>query len=211
MKTDDLIAALAADTRDSAPPLATAWWLALAPAVVIAAVIMMSVLGMRADIDDAMHTMRFQFKFVVTGALAISAFAAVRTLSRPEGGTAVMAWIVAAPLLLAAGIVAEFLAVPSAEWSGRMMGEYAGWCLAFIPTMGIAPLAIFLAVLRRGAPTHPTLAGAAVGLLAGSIAALIYAAHCTDDSPLFVATWYTTAVLILTGLGAIGGRLFARW
>ncbi|RVD24643.1 NrsF family protein, partial [Mesorhizobium sp. M4B.F.Ca.ET.017.02.2.1] len=29
--------------------------------------------------------------------------------------------------------------------------------------------------------------------------------------PLFVATWYTLAVVILTGLGALGGRFFVRW
>jgi len=39
----------------------------------------------------------------------------------------------------------------------------------------------------------------------------LYAAHCTDDSPLFVATWYTLAVTLLTVAGAFAGRRFARW
>jgi hypothetical protein len=55
------------------------------------------------------------------------------------------------------------------------------------------------------------LAGAVAGLAAGGIAATLYAAHCTDDSPLFVATWYTLAIAILTGTGAFAGRVFARW
>ncbi|TIM18804.1 MAG: DUF1109 family protein, partial [Mesorhizobium sp.] len=37
------------------------------------------------------------------------------------------------------------------------------------------------------------------------------AAHCFDDSPLFVATWYTIAIAILAALGAFGGRLLVRW
>lgn len=211
MKTDNLIAALGADARRTARPLSTLWWLALPPAVVIAALILVSVLGMRQDIGDAMHTMRFLFKFIVAGALAVTAFAAVRTLSRPEGGKAVMFLVIAAPLLLAVGIAAELLAVPSSEWSSSMMGKYPGWCLAFVPLMGLGPLAIFLAVLRQSAPARPALAGAAAGLLAGGLAALLYATHCTDDSPLFVATWYSIGVLGLTALGALGGRLFVRW
>jgi hypothetical protein len=43
------------------------------------------------------------------------------------------------------------------------------------------------------------------------VSATFYAAHCFDDSPLFVATWYTIAVIILTGLGALGGRFLVRW
>ncbi|TIM19365.1 MAG: DUF1109 family protein, partial [Mesorhizobium sp.] len=38
-----------------------------------------------------------------------------------------------------------------------------------------------------------------------------YAAHCFDDSPLFVATWYTAAIAGLALLGALGGRFFIRW
>jgi hypothetical protein len=55
------------------------------------------------------------------------------------------------------------------------------------------------------------LAGAVAGLLAGGLAATFYAAHCFDDSPLFVATWYTIAIIILAALGALGGRFFVRW
>jgi hypothetical protein len=65
--------------------------------------------------------------------------------------------------------------------------------------------------LRHGAPSRPTLAGAVAGLAAGGLAATFYAAHCTDDSPLFVATWYTIAIAVLTLLGALGASRIARW
>ena len=43
------------------------------------------------------------------------------------------------------------------------------------------------------------------------LAATFYAAHCTDDSPLFVATWYPLAIAMLAIAGALAGRLFVRW
>jgi hypothetical protein len=38
----------------------------------------------------------------------------------------------------------------------------------------------------------------------------MYAAHCTDDSPLFVATWYTLATALVTAIGALLGVRFLR-
>ena len=60
--------------------------------------------------------------------------------------------------------------------------------------------------LRHGAPTRPAVTGAIAGLLASGLAATLYAAHCTDDSPLFVATWYTLAAGLVTAVGALAGR-----
>ena len=80
-----------------------------------------------------------------------------------------------------------------------------------MPLIGIGPLAIFLLALRQGAPSSPVHAGAVAGVLAGGIAATFYAAHSTDDSPLFVATWYIIAIVELGLLGAVGGQRFARW
>ena len=58
---------------------------------------------------------------------------------------------------------------------------------------------------------HFAFAGFCAGLLAGGIAATFYAANCTDDSPLFVATWYPLAIGLLALLGAVLGGRFARW
>ena len=72
-------------------------------------------------------------------------------------------------------------------------------------------LAALLFGLSYGAPTRPTLAGAGAGLLSGAVAASIYISHCPDDSPLFVAAWFTLAILISTGIGAIAGNRLLRW
>ncbi|MER8862588.1 NrsF family protein [Mesorhizobium sp. M0751] len=212
MRTEDLIKALDADARSEALPLGAAWWVAAGAAIVIAAAVFWLTIGPRPDIAIAMHTMRFLSKFVFTIALAASAFALVRALSMPGASTGrVASWMVAAPLLVIVAVILELFAVPASDWGTRLVGTNMVVCLTFIPLIGIGPLAVFLAVLRHGAPTRPVLAGAAAGLLAGGLAATFYAAHCFDDSPLFVGTWYTIAIAGLAVLGAVGGRLFVRW
>ncbi|AZO11339.1 MULTISPECIES: NrsF family protein [unclassified Mesorhizobium] len=212
MRTEDLIRALDADARSKAMPLNAAWLLALAGAAVIAAAAFWMTIGPRPDFMAAAHTMRFLAKFVFTIVLAAAAFALSRALSTPGASTRrAMAWMVAAPLLVVVAVVLELLAVPEAEWGRRLVGSNMMICMAFIPLIGVGPLAIFLWMLRYGAPARPVLAGAVAGLLAGGLAATFYAAHCFDDSPLFVATWYTIAIAFLAALGAIGGRFFVRW
>jgi hypothetical protein len=119
--------------------------------------------------------------------------------------------LAAAPALISLAVVVELFTLPSDTWSATMIGTNSIVCLTYIPLIGIGPLAIFLWTLQYGAPTRPALAGAVAGLLAGGIAATFYAAQCTDDSPLFVATWYTIAITILAILGAVGASRFARW
>ena len=212
MKTDDLIKAIAADAPAPAMPMGRAWSIAVGAAIVIAAAVFLATIGPRPDIAAAADTVRFLFKPVVATVLAVTAFMALSALSRPAAdGNRAMFGLVAPPLLLAAAVALELAAVPSGQWSGRLVGTNALVCLTCIPLIGIGPLAVFLLVLRHGAPTRPALAGAVAGLLAGGIAATFYALHCTDDSPLFVATWYTIAVAGLAALGALTGSRIARW
>ena len=209
MRTDQLITALAADTT---PPerLAPAFWWTLTGAVLVAAVQFGLIIGMRPDIGSALATVRFCFKFVVTGALAASAAVLVLRLARPDGRTG--GWMLAtAPVLLAIAVLLELVTVPSSQWLDRLVGSNARHCLTIIPGLSIVPLGLFLWVLRRGAPRRPGLAGAVAGLLAAGIAATLYASNCTDDSPLFVAVWYTLATAIVTLPAGLLGRRLLRW
>jgi hypothetical protein len=212
MDTNELIKALAADTRPRAAPLSTVWWSATALSVAIAAVVFFATLDVRADIAAAAETLRFLFKFVLTLTLAGGAFGALRTLSRPEGSLRqVLPLLIAAPALLITAVVLELLAIPPQAWPERMIGTSNVYCLVLITMIGLGPLSILLLALCRGAPSNPGIAGALAGLLAGAIAATIYVAHCTDDSPLFVAIWYTIAIAGLTVIGAAGASRLARW
>ncbi|MCA1443663.1 DUF1109 family protein [Ensifer sp. IC4062] len=212
METHELIKALAADSRRTGVAMNTVWWGAVFVAIVVATTVFFALLGPRPDIASAAQTIRFLFKFVVTIALAASAFGLLRLLSRPETDPrGVLPYLAVAPALVLAGVAIELIVAPAETWSTRLVGTNSLQCLTFIPLIGIGPLALLLLALRHGAPSHPTLAGAIAGLAAGGIAATFYASHCTDDSPLFVVTWYTIAVGVLALLGALTGRHVARW
>ena len=88
----------------------------------------------------------------------------------------------------------------------RLVGTNSRVCLMAIPTMALPLLAGALIGLRHGAPSRPAVAGAFAGLLSAGLAATLYASHCTDDSPLFVATWYTIAAAVMAAVGAFAGR-----
>ena len=83
MDTNELIKALAADTRPPAPSLSSVWWGAVGLGIGLAAAVFFALLGPRPDIAAAAETPRFLFKFVVTITLAVSAFGVARALSRP--------------------------------------------------------------------------------------------------------------------------------
>ena len=212
METNELIRALASDARLRAAASSSVWWGAVGLAIALAAVIFFTTLGPRSDIATAAETPRFLFKFVVTITLAVSAFGLVRVLSRPEETSRrAILYLATAPALVIMAVIVELFLVPQDAWSAKLVGTNSVMCLTYIPLMGIGPLAMFLFALRHSAPAKPTLAGAVAGLLAGGIATTFYAAQCTDDSPLFVATWYTIAITGLTLVGAVGAHRFARW
>jgi hypothetical protein len=211
MKTSDLIHALQSDAARPPMPLMRSWWLAVMAGTLAAAVVFALVLHPRADFWAVIGSPRFLFKFAVSATLAAAAFAALRALSRPEARLTPLLPLMAAPLLLAAAVSMELLTVAPAEWAARLVGHNSMGCLASIAAMGILPLGLFILALRHGAPGHPVLAGAIAGLLSGGLAAFLYAAHCADDSPLFVATWYTIATLGLAAIGALAGRFLVRW
>ena len=212
MNTDELIANLASEAGKPRAPLSAAWLAAIGGAIVLAAAVFFATIGLRPDIAIAAGTARFLMKFVVTLTVAGSALYVLDRLARPGAMTGA-GWLalLAGPVLLIAAIGVELMVQPAEQWSMLTTGKNSLICLTYIPAIGIGPLAMFVLALRRGAPTHPVLAGVVAGLVAGGIAATFYAAHCTDDSPLFVATWYTLAIAMLAVAGGIAGKVFARW
>jgi hypothetical protein len=211
VKTDELIDLLA---KDSPPPWRFRSVLAGAAAggIIITAILFLAAIGFRPDVSEAVRSSRFLFKFVVTVVLAGTAIAAALSLGRPGGSLGRGGLTLAiAPGLLACAAVVELLVLPESQWIPRLVGHNARFCLTLIPLLGIGPLAFLLAALRQGAPSSPGLAGAVAGLAASGIAATFYAANCTDDSPLFVMTWYSIATLIVTTAGCLIGGKVLRW
>ena len=118
--------------------------------------------------------------------------------------------LAAAPMLVVVAIVVDLLTGPR-EWLRRLIGQNALHCLLLIPMLSLAPAIALMFALRTGAPLNPKAAGARAGLLASGLGATLYALTCPDDSPLFIATWYTIAAGAVTALCAYIGRYVLRW
>ncbi|MGE0500106.1 MAG: NrsF family protein [Rhizobiaceae bacterium] len=211
METSRLIEVLGRDGAAGAASMRRVWVAALAAAIALAAVVFFPTIGPRPDFMAAAGTLRFLFKFVVTLSLLATALWALSALARPGQSSRWLYLLAIPPALLLLAAVAEMMVVPAGQLRMLWEGKNALVCLTWIPLIGLGPLVAFIVGLRQGAPTNPGFAGAVAGLVAGGVAATFYAAHCTDDSPLFVATWYTIAIAGLALLGALGGRLVARW
>jgi hypothetical protein len=212
LKTDDLIRTLAEDGATRRPSLAGRMAVALLVGGLIAIALFALLLGVRPDIGSALHTWRFVLKVAVALlAYAFALWACARLTSPQVGVRDTLAGLVAAPVLLAAAVGYELLTVSPDDWYTRALGSNSRVCLIAIPLLSLAPLAGALAALRVGAPQSPGTAGAVAGLMAGTLAATLYSVHCPDDSPLFVALWYSLAVAVVALLGAIAGRRVLQW
>jgi hypothetical protein len=211
VKTADLINVLAQD--------APATWrlsgrlaMAFAVGAVIAAAIFASGVHPRPDLVAASHTARVLFKFLFALTLLSGAAGAVAQVGRPDAKSGPWAlMLAAAPILLGLAVAAELLATPAQSWTTLVIGRYSMYCLTLIPAMALGPLACLLVALRESAPERPGLAGAVAGLAASGIAVTLYASHCTDDSPLFVAVWYSSAIAIVVAAGYLAGARLLKW
>jgi hypothetical protein len=212
MDTDQLIRTLAADNTHRGRPVGFVLMLGLLAAAPVSLLIFFAELGVRPDVMTAMHNPFFDLKFAVTIALAISAIAVSLHLSRPEASLRGFGWWLLIPAgLLAAGVGGEMMMPQRVPMMTRLVGSNSKICMTAVPAMALPLLAGALIGLRHGAPSRPAVAGAIAGLLSSGLAAAVYAAHCTDDSPLFVATWYTLAAALMAAIGALAGSRMLRF
>jgi len=212
MRTDDLVHALSADNHAARSTIERRFTLAAAIGFVISAGLFWMTMGPRADIASAVLTVRFDLKIVEALLLSATAIALILRLARPGASTNLQIIVLAAaPVLLAAGVITELAVVPAGLWQTKLVGSNSLICMTAIPLLSLPLLGALLLALRDGAPTSRGTAGAAAGLVAGGLAAALYATQCIDDSPLFVATWYPIAIGAVTILGALLGRRLLRW
>jgi hypothetical protein len=212
METEQLIRTLAADNPHRARPVGLILAFALLAAAPLSVAIFMMALGVRPDVMTAMHNPFFDLKFVITLALAVSAILVSLHLSRPEASLKGWGWLLLIPVgIIAAGIGSEMMMPQRLPMMTRLIGSNSRICMTAIPLMSLPLLAGALIGLRHGAPARPALAGAIAGLISAGLAATLYAVHCTDDSPLFVATWYPIATAMVTAVGALIGARVLRF
>jgi hypothetical protein len=214
MKTDELIATLASDVHRPLPSVDRAITIALVAAVALAFLVLTFGLGgPRAGFVADLASLRVALKMAMPISLAAAAVVLVSSVSRPTGPSTLaraMLWLPVAVATVAVGVEIATTRTTGGLFAA-MIGSNGTTCLIVLPALGLAPLAVLLAAMRKGAPARPGLAGALAGLLAGSVAALAYATYCPDDSPLFVLAWYGVGISVLMLLGALAGRRLLAW
>lgn len=210
MKTQHLIEALAADHAAKSPSIRSVFAIGLAAGCLVSIAVFLAALGVRPDIEVALHSGRFLLKFLLTITLGLTAGFLFLRLMRPESSRVLWPLLVA-PCLLAVAVPVEMITIPSGDWVAHLFGTTWLVCLVSVPLLSLGPLAALLLVARQGATMYPATTGAVTGFLAGAVGATIYAAHCPGDSPLFVLAWYAPPLVLLSLAGAHIGTRILRW
>jgi hypothetical protein len=211
VRTDDLIRMLVIDQANPADSLAKRFASLSLLGLVGAGCLFGVLIKPRADLIAAIGTPRVAFKFLVTLTLAAAAGALALRQARPELKPQIRSALVPTLALLATGIAAELVVTAPTSWGRQLLGSNALACLSLVPLLSVPFLVAAIIGLRHGAPADPARAGAVAGLFAGGLGAALYALHCVDDSPLFVAAWYGFAVAAVAALGAAVGARVLRW
>ena len=213
MQTDDLIDRLSGVLEPvPASQVMRALAMGLAGGAVLSALVMAATIGIRPDLLDAMGGSAFWLKFVYTFIVAALSLKLVEQLARPDAAVGRWAWLLAVPVLIMLALATkEMMPADATTRHALIMGHSARVCSVLIAGLALPLFAGLFWALRQLAPTRLTEAGAAAGLLAGSAAATIYALHCTESTPTFIAIWYTAGILLTALLGAALGRLLLRW
>jgi hypothetical protein len=209
MKTDDLIAALAADDLPRPDP---ARRLALVlPAAALSLVAVALLWGVRPDLLAAWQTAAV-LKTVVPAGLAVLAGWLAMGLARPAVRVTGRALGLAG---LGAALAAGFAAAVAAGGVGGVVKAVSMpnfWtCLFSVPVLSLPILGAVLWALRAGAPLHPARTGLVAGLAAGALGTAVYSLYCDKDMALFVFPAYGLAVLAVAALGGALGARVLRW
>lgn len=214
MRTDDLIARLAAETtvvKPYAVERKVTLHLMIGGAAAVA--LLVTLLGFRPDMGAAVGTVAFWVKFGFTAAVAALGVAATCRLARPGAILLPAFWIVAAmPFTAVAAMAAlEIVAAAPADRVTVWLGSSWKTCPVWIPLISAPVLLAVTLCMRRFAPTRPVLTGMALGMAAGGVGATVYGLHCQENAAAFLATWYLLGMAIVGAIGAAIGPRALRW
>jgi hypothetical protein len=213
MNTDQLIRSLSADVPPVRRHAAMARIvLGIGVGSAVAALLVVSLLGLRPDLTIAMRGFSFWMKWTYTLSLAACAVFATARLARPTAVSLRWLWLIAMPVAILAGIgIGEMANVPSAEWLAMWLGHSWKVCPWIVLALAAPIFVGLLWSFRKLAPTRLRAAGAAAGLSAGAWSATIYCLHCPEVSAIFVLTWYSLGIGLASCLGALLGPRLLRW
>ncbi|WPB54962.1 DUF1109 domain-containing protein [Xylophilus sp. GOD-11R] len=213
MKTDELIALLAADTMP-VPRHVTVRRLAggVAAGTVISLLAMVAWLGFNPVLADYLLLPMFWVKFGMPMVMAMAGLVLVARLGRPGDSSrgAWMAWAAPIGLMWLLGAVALSQA-PAADAAFLMLSWSWRICAATIVALALPVFVGAIWALRGVAPVRLRLAGAGAGALAGAVGAAVYALHCMELAAPFIAIGYVLGMVLPLAVGALAGPRLLRW
>ncbi|WBU60920.1 DUF1109 domain-containing protein [Paracoccus albus] len=195
MKTEELIAVLAADTKISRPLLV----LRLLLGAMLSLALLLTFWQLRPDLGTVLSR-----PLVLAKLMLPLSFALILWILRSRWDDARHLWVLALPALAAA--ILFVVTMPRDGLAAAIVGSSWSVCLVSIPFLALPIAAGIFFALRRMVITDPARNGLFAGLMAGGIAATIYALHCNEDAPAFYTVWYSAGILICGAAGRISGR-----
>lgn len=210
MKTEALIAALAADTLPQQPVMRQLGQ-AMALAVAVSGAAFTLFWGARPDIWAALGSLAVLKTFVPIALMLVSVALAL-ALAHP--GTRIARRGIALGVLIALaalGFLAAFARDGMAGLVSAVSTPSLITCLLSIPVLAAPVLAAMFWGLSSGAALRPRLTGTVAGLAAGGLAAAIYSVFCDKDMALFVLPAYSAAIGGVALAGALLGPRLLKW
>lgn len=213
MNTDELIAKLAADLSP-APRRAFERRLAIGlPTGILASVLLVGfVHGLRPDLPEAFRQPMLWVKFAWPATVAWIALRMIERLATPGrrlGRVPRALWAPAAAMGALAAVA--WLGAPPAARAPLLWGSTWTTCTLSILLSALPILAATRWAFARAAPTDLPRAGAAAGLLAGALGAMVYALHCPELDAPFLLVWNGLGMIVAAGVGAVLAPRLMRW
>ncbi|MFB9951521.1 NrsF family protein [Rhizobium puerariae] len=212
-KTDDIIEGLVTDLKPvPRHALGRRFATGILPAMAVSLLLMLAILGLRVDMDEALALPVFWIKSAYNALIAITAFLAVYHLARP-GGSEGRFFGTTATIFAAMAVVAaiQLATSPAETYPVLILGSSALHCPLLIFAFALPVLAGNVWILRRAAPTELRMTGFVAGIAAGAAGAWVYSWFCTENGMPFVLIWYSLGILLTGAAGALLGPRLLRW
>jgi hypothetical protein len=213
MHTDELVRMLATGLEPAPTGLARQRWsLALMLSMPIAFALMWWSLGLLPTLSTTVALPMFWIKLALPGVLFVGGLLAATRQARPGARLGLTPWLIGAPLVLIWALAAfTLIDAPPLARRALLYGDSWQVCPFLIAGLSLPTFIATLWAMRGLAPTHLRRAGAAAGLLAGAVGALVYTLHCPELAAPFIGLWYVLGIALPAALGACLGPRLLRW
>ncbi len=213
MHTDELVRMLSTGLEPVPTGAARQRWsVALMLSMPIAFAWMWWSLGLLPTLSTTVTSPMFWLKLGLPSVLLIAGLLAATRLARPGARLGHTPWLIGTPLVLIWALAAfSLIDAPPNTRQALLYGDSWQMCPFLIAELSVPTFIAGLWAMRGLAPTYLRRAGAAAGLLAGAVGALVYALHCPELAAPFIGLWYVLGIALPAAFGACLGPRLLRW